>query len=232
MAAEKTIVLCSGGLNSAVAASIAMKEGPTALLHVRFGHRAAEHEAELFEQQADALGVKERLVIEMPHFAAIGGNARVNRKRPIEDALSMGGGESACYIPGMVGSLLSAGLTWALTIHGTKISIGVCEELGHPGPRTATIFPDYNREFIQLFNHACSVASPHRPISVEAPLVDLSRVEIIKLGQRLGTRFDLTWSCLSSGTTPCGGCIGCATRQRGFLDAALPDPVMLQPAAV
>ncbi|MBN2562668.1 MAG: 7-cyano-7-deazaguanine synthase [Phycisphaerae bacterium] len=230
MAKNKVVVLCSGGLNSAVVSSLAVREHPVAMLHVRYGHRAAQKEAELFEEQADIFGVRERLVVDMPHFATIGGNARVNRKRQIEDAMAMGDEESNCYMPGLVVGLLSAAFTWASTIGATKILVGVSEDLGPPGPKTSSIYPDYSREAVQLCNHLFGEVSPRGRISIEAPIVDLSRAEIVKIGHRLGTPFQLTWSCLSSGTEPCGACIGCATRNRGFLDAAIPDPIMLEPA--
>ena len=77
MAKERVLVLCSGGLNSAVTATIASHEHSLAMLHVRFGHRAAAKEAELFEKQADFYGADKKMVVELPHFAMIGGNGRV-----------------------------------------------------------------------------------------------------------------------------------------------------------
>lgn len=230
MAKDKAVVLCSGGLNSAVVTSIAVQDQAVALLHVRFGHRAADREAELFEKQADFFELRERLVIDMPHFSVIGGNARVSRKRQIEDALAIGEGHSNCYVPGLIGALVHAGHTWATTIGANKILLGMSENLGPPGPKTCKIFPDYSQEFLQLCNHLIRETSPWRSVAVEAPLIDLDRAEIVKLGHRLSTPFDLTWSCMSSGTAPCGGCIGCATRNRGFLDAGVPDPIMLATA--
>ena len=229
MTKDKAVVLCSGGLNSAVVTSIATKDHqPMAFLHVRFGHRAAQKEAELFEKQADHFDVRERLVIDMPHFAAIGGNARVSRKKQIEDALAIGEGGTNCHVPGLIGGLVSAAFTWAWTIGARKILLGVSENLGPPAPKTSELYPDYSQEYLQLCNHLCNEGSPGRQISVETPIIDLSRSEIVKLGRRLGTPFQLTWSCLSSCSEPCGACVGCATRSRGFLDAAIPDPISLE----
>jgi 7-cyano-7-deazaguanine synthase len=231
MTKDKAVILCSGGLNSAVVTSIATKEYQSiALLHVRLGDRAAQKETELFEQQAEHFGVRELLAVDMPHFAAIGGNARVSRKRQIEDALAIGDTVPNCYIPGLIGSLISAAFSWAWTIGAEKILLGVSENLGPPAPKTSVIYPDYSQEFIQLCNHLSSESSSGRRINVEAPVIDLSRTEIVKLGRRLNTPFELTWSCISSGTEPCGACVGCATRIRGFLDAAIPDPIMLDAA--
>lgn len=227
MVTEQAVVLNSGGLNSAVVTAMALKEYAVKLLHVRYGHRSQTRETTLFEKQAEFLGVKEKLIVDMPHFAVIGGNARVSRKRQIEDATAIGEGTSNCYVPGLISSLLSAAFNWACVLGATKIFVGVSEDLGPPGPKTNSMYPDYSRDYIQLCNHLLGEASRGKPITVETPLIDMSRTEIVKLGNRLGTPFELTWSCLSSSTEPCGGCVGCATRNRGFLDAAIPDPVLM-----
>lgn len=227
MASTKAIVLCSGGLNSAVITSLAKREHPTALLHVRFGHRAQAKETELFEKLTAHFEVREKMVVDMPHIAAIGGNARVNRKMHIEDALAMNSVESNCHVRGLIGSLLSAAFAWAQVIDASKVFLGVSENLGAPGPQTSAIYPDYSQEFIHLYNHLYTAASPNKPVTIVTPLIDLTRCEIVKLGRRMDTPFELSWSCISSGTQTCGACIGCATRNRGFLDAAVPDPLML-----
>lgn len=224
MTKEKAVVLCSGGLNSAVTATIALNEHDVALLHVRFEHRAADREAELFEKQAEYFETSQELVVNLPHLAMMGGSARINPDLHIEDVMTIGDGKSSSYIPGLIGTLLNVGFTWASTIGASKVFLGVSEELGPPAPRLSSIYPDYSREYIELCKHAYAIASPYRPITIEMPIIDLSRTEIVKLGNRLGTPFSLTWSCISSGTEPCGVCIGCATRNRGFLDAAIPDP--------
>ncbi len=232
MPSEKAIVLASGGLNSAVALSLAVKEYAVATLHVGLSHRASEREADLVERQADHYQIRDQLIVDMPHFALIGGNGRVSRKIQLEDALALREGETnCCYIPGLIGGLIHAAYTWARTLGATRIFIGISEDLGPPAAKTCTLYPDYSREFIQLCNHQLSVVTATHPVTIEAPLIDLNRSEIVKLGRRLETPFDKTWSCISSGTNCCGACIGCATRNRGFLDAALPDPAYLQAAA-
>lgn len=234
MSTQKSVVLASGGLNSAVAIAVAAQEGPVALLHARFAHRAAEKEADTFKRQAEHFSVREVITIDLPHFAAIGGNARVSRKLQLEDAHAIGGGEgpSNCNVPGLISALASTGLSWAAAIGATRVYLGVSEDLGPPAPKTRHVLPDYARENLLLLNHMYSVAWPYRTITLEAPLADLNRTEIIKLGRRLQVPFDATWSCISSGTQTCGACLGCATRARGFLNAAMPDPISPAVAAV
>jgi len=226
MGTEKAVVLSSGGLNSAVVTAIAGQDHSLALLHARFDHRAAEREAELFEKQADHFSADERLVVDLPYFAAIGGSARVSRKRTIEDAMAIGEGPSSCHVPGLIGTLAHAAFSWAAAMGASKVFIGVSENLGPPAPKTFLIYPDYSREYLLLLGHQFSVASAHQPITLESPLADLTRTEIVKLGRRLKAPFELTWSCLSSATQACGSCVGCATRARGFLNAAMPDPIV------
>ncbi len=230
MAKPKAIVLCSGGLNSAVMAAVAQQENTLAMLHVRFGHRAADRESQFFDRQVDQLDPAQHLAIDMPHFATIGGNARVSKKYALEDARAISDGKSNGYVPGMVGSLLSAAFSWASVIGAQRILIGLSEDLGPPGPRTSTIYPDYSREVVELCNQAFAMASVAKPISIEAPMIDLQRSDIIKLGRRANAPFEYTWSCLSNGEEPCGACIGCATRARGFVDAGIPDPLLVKEA--
>lgn len=228
MAKDKVIVLCSGGLNSAVVASIAAVDHRPALLHARVGHRTSERELDFFNKLANHLDVTDRLIVDLPYFAEVSGSARFGRKRPIEDAMAIGEGPSNCHIPGLIGALLSAAYTWAWAIDAPAVYVGISENLGSPAPRTNRIYPDFAREYLHLSGHLYDVASKGRSIALEAPLVDLCRADIIRLGKRMKTPFELTWSCVASDETPCGRCVGCATRSRGFLDAALPDPIMMQ----
>ncbi len=230
MRADKAVVLCSGGLNSAVVTSIARLEHDVTLLHVRWGHRCQSKELDLFERFADSVGITQRVVIDLPYFPEVGTSARVNKRRQLEDALAMSAGQNSSYMPGLIAALLAAGFTQASAIQATKVYIGVSENLGPPAPPTSRLFPDYSREYLQLFNHLYLSATPERAISIETPVIDLTRADIVRLGNRLATPFELTWSCMAGTAEPCGRCLGCATRNRGFVDAAVPDPLLRRPA--
>lgn len=228
MSKQRAVILVSGGLNSAVMTALTREDHDLCAMHARYGHRAADHEFDLFTKQADHFLIKERMTIDFPWFESIGGSARVNRKKQIEDVLSLSEAESNCHTPGLIGSLLSAAFNWAADLGAQTIFLGTCENLGPPGPRTSSVFPDHSRDYLQLAQQSMQIAFPWRRITIEAPLLDMSRAEIVKLGKRLKVPFELTWSCLSNGTKPCGGCLGCATRNRGFLDATVPDPLLLK----
>lgn len=230
MRTEKAVVLCSGGLNSAVVTSIARLEHDVTLLHVRWGHRCQAKEQDLFERLADSLGITQRIAVDLPYFAEVSGSGRLHKRRQLEDAQAISIGQNASYVPGLISALLSAGFAQASAIQASKVYIGVSENLGPPAPATARLFPDYSREYLQLFNHLYLSATPERAISIETPVIDLARADIVRLGNRLGTPFELTWSCMAGTAEPCGRCLGCATRNRGFIDAAVPDPLLRRPA--
>lgn len=232
MAKETAIVLCSGGLNSAVAAKVAAAEYTVALMYIRFAHRSSDKEEICFKRLVESLQPEKHLTVDMQHFAQIGGNARVSKKLQIEDAMAIGESGAHTYIPGLIGSLIGAAFNWADVIRASRIVIGVTEELGPPAPRLATIYPDHSREFLEITKQAYEAASPNRRVTLDMPLIDLKRAEIIKLGLRMCAPFRDTWSCLSSNEEACGACIGCATRNRGFAEAGVPDPLFCEATTV
>ena len=222
----RTVVLVSGGVNSCVAAAL-RESSPLALLHVRYPHRAADRELECFHALAKHLAVGETLEAELPHLARIPGNARVDRQIPIENAATLGDGEANTYGPGLMPAMLSTAFQWACAIDADRIVVGVSENLGPPGPPTATLYPDCRREVYQLFDELFRLSRPGKPaIRIVTPLIDLPRADIIRLGQRVGAPLHLTWSCYESNDKPCEQCYRCVTRARGFIEAGLPDPLL------
>lgn len=228
---QKSIVLCSGGLNSAVLVALAKEAGPIALLHVRYPHQAAARETAMFEKLAAHFDVADRLVVDLPHFGEIGGNARVEDRIDLEDAIAIKCAPSTCFVAGLMPTLIGVAFTWAERLESAQIWVGVSENLGRPGPMTSAAYPDYSREFLTTFEQALALASARPPIRIETPLIDLDRADIIRLGRQFEVPFKWTWSCLASGETPCQRCLGCATRVRGFIAAGQPDPVLLPAAA-
>ncbi|MFQ6048887.1 MAG: 7-cyano-7-deazaguanine synthase [Phycisphaerae bacterium] len=228
MANKIGIVLSSGGLNSCVLACMVRQEHQLALLHVEFGHRSAWREKNCFAQQAERLSAKEQLVVELSHLQLIGGNARVDSSLAIEDSLALAQDVCNSFIPGLIPTMLGLAQSWAATIGAEVVFLGVSENLGPPGPATASLYPDYRREFYQLYNQLLAYATrPRSPLRVETPLISRSRGEIVRLGRRLDAPFELTWSCLRSNDKPCQRCYNCASRARGFAEAGLADPLLV-----
>ena len=229
MAADKAIILTSGGINSAVAAAVAKEQYTAVLLHIAWGHRAADREPIAFEQTAANLKIEKTMVAEMSSLAMFGGNARVSRRIAVEDAVTLGSEAPATFMLGLMPSMLSVAATWAGAIGATKIIVGISENHGVAGPTISELYPDRRREFLQSFNLMLQYSKPaNRLLLVEAPLLDLSRAEVIRLGERLGVRYDSTWSCYRNSDTPCGRCHPCTTRAAGFMRSGIPDPLLLK----
>ncbi len=90
------------------------------------------------------------------------------------------------------------------------------------------MYPDNRREFFTNYQYMLESALPPRTkLQILTPLIDLSRTEIIRLGERYKVPFELTWSCYQGAEKPCGRCYGCANRTAGFIEAGLPDPLIL-----
>ncbi|HOQ87948.1 MAG TPA: 7-cyano-7-deazaguanine synthase [Phycisphaerae bacterium] len=230
---DKAVVLVSGGLNSAVLAAIAREQYEEHLLHVAWGHRAAERERSCFEAIAAHLRIERTLTADLGWIASLGGNSRTSRKIPMEEPTSLGKEVPSTFVLGLVPAMLAAAATWAGAIGAKRILIGTSEDHGVPGPAMSSFYPDYRREFVQTFNLMLEYAKPHgRELLVEAPLAELARQEVVLLAKRLKLPVEKTWSCYRDNDEPCGKCVGCTTRAAGFLRANIPDPLLLEPAKV
>jgi 7-cyano-7-deazaguanine synthase len=174
------------------------------------------------------MGIETSLRVEIPDLAAFGGNARASKRMSIEDASTLQKATPATFAFGILPSMLSVAATWANTLGARRIIVGISEDHGVPGPAISELYPDHRIEFIQTFNLMLKYAMPaDRELVVEAPLLDLTRPEVIRLGMRLDVPFKLTWSCYANNTNPCNRCLGCHNRSAGFLQAKLPDPLIL-----
>ena len=228
---DRAIVLLSGGINSTVAAAVAREKYELALLHIAWAHRAAERELAAFEQIAASMQIEQTLVAELQCMAIFGGNSRVSKRIPIEDADTLANNTPATFMLGLMPSMLSLAASWAGSIKAKRIILGISENHRTPGPAISELYPDYRRDFIQVFNLMLQYAKPpDRDLIVEAPLIDLSRSEVVQLGKRLKVPFDQTWSCYGNNNQPCGRCLACVTRAIGFLKTRIPDPLLLETA--
>jgi len=227
-AIEPAVVLYSGGLNAAVAAAIAAQEQPLALLHVHYGQQNQAGEDLAFEALAERIQPKERLTLDLPHIAKIAHGTKFDPRQPPPNWSESITRLAETSIPGLMAAMLTAAQAWAARIGASKVYLGISEKSAGPLPQLSAVRPEWSREFVQVWNHLQNVTSVDAPMVIEAPLIDLSRGEIVKLGARLDVPFELTRSCQASGDEVCGNCLGCASRAHGFLDAGLPDPILAQ----
>lgn len=225
---EKTpiaVVLLSGGLDSATTAAIALQQGfDLAALTMRYGQR---HQLELTAAKriAQALGVKKHIEQSID-LRAFGGSALTDDievpKSQTVDAITSG--IPVTYVPARNTIFLSFALAFAETIGSNDIFIGV-NAVDYSG------YPDCRPKFIEAFEQMARLATKAgisgQPISIHAPLISLTKAEIIQKGTSLDVPFDLTHSCYdpSPPGLACGHCDSCLLRLAGFADAGLKDPI-------
>jgi 7-cyano-7-deazaguanine synthase len=218
---KAAVVLFSGGLDSSTCLAIAKEEGfaPHALA-VRYGQRHA-HELRAAERVAAAMRVPLK-VIDLD-LRAIGGSAltgeiAVPKDAPIGDAIPV------TYVPARNTVLLALALGHAEVLAAQDLYIGVnaIDYSGYPDCR-----PAFVRAFESLANVATAAAVEGRArYTVHAPLMHLSKAEIVRRGTRLGVPFGLTHSCYDPDPRgrACGRCDSCRLRRQGFAEAGVPDP--------
>jgi 7-cyano-7-deazaguanine synthase len=215
------VVLFSGGLDSSTCLLIAREEGfaPHAL-GVRYGQRHA-HELRAAERVAAAVGVPLKIVD--LDLRAIGGSALTGEVAVPKDA-PIGERIPVTYVPARNTVLLALALGYAEVLGAQDLYIGVnaIDYSGYPDCR-----PAFVHAFESLANVATAAAVEGRArYAVHAPLVQLSKAEIIRRGTRLGVPYGLTHSCYDPDPEgrACGRCDSCRLRRQGFVDAGVPDP--------
>jgi 7-cyano-7-deazaguanine synthase len=219
------VVLLSGGLDSATAAAWARREGwRLSALSIDYGQR---HRCELDCARAVAadLGITDHVVLPVD-LAAFGGSALVDPgiavpKDPAGGPIAAG--IPVTYVPARNTVFLSLALAMAETRGAEAIVLGVnaIDYSGYPDCR-----PEFIAAFATLARLATKAAVEGRPLEILAPLVSLTKAEIIRLGLALGIDHGLTTSCYDPGADgrPCGACDSCRLRAAGFAAAGAVDP--------
>lgn len=216
------VVLLSGGLDSTTALAVARDAGFTCrALTVRYGQL---HEVELDAARriASSLGaVDHRIVnVDLPMLASSALTTvgiEVPKDRPLAE-IGAPGDVPATYVPARNTVLLSLALAWAETLGARDLFVGV-------NVLDASGYPDCRPEFIHAFEALAQVATRGGGFRVHAPLIELTKAEIILLGMRLGVDYALTHSCYDPvGDKACGRCDACILRKKGFAEAGVPDP--------
>ena len=227
MTTEKpAVILVSGGLDSATVLAIARAEGFTPYaLTIDYGQRH-RFELDAARRVCDALGVKRQVVQELD-LRAFGGSALTSDMEVPKDRSSdqMSTGIPVTYVPARNTLFLSLALGWAETLGAFDIFVGV-NAVDYSG------YPDCRPEFIAAFERLAMLATQvgvegRGTWKIHAPLIRLSKAEIIQKGTALGVDFGLTHSCYDpdSQGRACGHCDSCQLRLKGFADAGLVDPV-------
>ncbi|PYY15333.1 MAG: 7-cyano-7-deazaguanine synthase QueC [Acidobacteria bacterium] len=219
----KAIVLLSGGLDSATVLAIARRDGFTPhTLSFDYGQR---HRVELraAKQLAAAFGAEHSVMsFDLRQFggSALTGDIDVPKDRPESQ---MANGIPITYVPARNTIFLSFALGLAEVIGSTDIFIGV-NALDYSG------YPDCRPEFIAAFQSLANVATKSgvegHGVTIHAPLIQMTKAQIIAAGTALGVDYSLTSSCYdpSPDGYACGRCDSCQLRRKGFTEAGIPDP--------
>jgi 7-cyano-7-deazaguanine synthase len=224
---SKAVVLLSGGMDSCVSTAIARERhgaGNLALLHAGYGQRTQQRERRAFEDIADFYGVKERLVVQLDHFRAIGGSALTDRNISVpENEFGAPGPHGSAipvtYVPFRNAHFLSVAVSWAEAIGAGAIYIGAVAE-------DSSGYPDCRPEYYRVFQELIRVGTrPETQIAIETPVITLKKRAIIERGIELGAPLHLTWSCYQNEDVACGACDSCLLRLRAFAEAGVADPI-------
>jgi 7-cyano-7-deazaguanine synthase len=222
---DKAVVLLSGGMDSATAMAVARSNGHELYaLSFDYGQRH-RNELDCARKLAKFFKAKEHRVLKI-ELGKLGGSALTDEGIDVPDA--DGGWKDdqpipATYVPARNLVLLSIAAAYAETVGAEAVFIGA-NAIDYSG------YPDCRPEFLRAFEETarlgtkCGVSG--KPLRIEAPLLHLSKAQIVRLGASLLVPFEMTWSCYRGGKRPCGNCDSCQLRAKGFADAGIPDPLV------
>jgi len=218
---KSAIVLLSGGLDSATVLAIARSQGyRTFALSVHYGQRHIA-ELEAAGRVAKALGAHEHRVMGVD-LAGIGGSALTDTAMAVPETGSTTG-IPVTYVPARNTIMLSLALGWAEVVGATDIFVGV-NAVDYSG------YPDCRPEFIEAFERLANLATKAgvegARFAIQAPLITLSKADIIRTGISLGVDYGMTVSCYQADAAgrACGKCDSCRLRATGFAAAGVVDP--------
>lgn len=219
---ELAVVSLSGGLDSCVAAAMAHHQGrELALLHADYGQRTEARERQAFHAIADHYGVPShrRLVIAFDHLSRIGGSALTDPTIPLPEGDLERQGVPVSYVPFRNAHLLATAVSWAEVLGAGHIVVGFVEE-------DSSGYPDCREAFLKAFEVTANLGTkPETELKLHAPLIHLTKAQIVAKGLELGAPLHLTWSCYQGETLACGRCDSCLLRLRGFRQAGARDPI-------
>ena len=215
----RAVVLLSGGLDSAVSAAIALFEGYNlTALSLRYGQR---HEKELAaaKKLAQDLGITEHYIIDVD-IAQWGGSSLTDKflnipQKGIEPNII-----PSTYVPGRNTIFIALALSLAETKGAKAIFLGInaVDYSGYPDCR-----PDYLEAYQKLANLSSKAGIEDKAPQLIAPLLEDSKVDIVRRAIALGVSIEDTWSCYQGGEKPCGLCDSCRIRDRALIEAGYPE---------
>ena len=223
---KKAVVLLSGGIDSTTVMAIAKQEGFEIFSLSFFYGQRHFFEIEAARKVADTLGAKKHLILDID-LKKIGGSALTDDNLYVpkyKNTQRMPDEIPVTYVPARNTIFLSYALAWAEVLQSSDIFIGV-NAIDYSG------YPDCRPEYIESFERMANLATKagvegKTKLKIRAPLIHMSKGQIIRKGFELGVDFSITRSCYnpSSATLACGQCDSCLLRKQGFKEAGIIDP--------
>ncbi len=222
--AKKAVILVSGGLDSTTVVAMAKRQGYKCYtLSFDYGQRHRS-ELEAASRVSESMAVVEHKVVKLD-LGSIGGSALTDTSIDVPEAATSG--IPVTYVPARNTVFLSIALGWAEVLGANDIFLGVnaVDFSGYPDCR-----PEYITAFERMANLATRAAVEGQPLTVHAPLIDMSKAQIIQAGIELGVDYSKTVSCYQASLEgeACGRCESCRLRRQGFKQAGISDPTRYQ----
>lgn len=217
MPKSKAVVLISGGMDSLVCTALASRDHEVLGLHLNYGQRTERRERKAFKDICHYYGIKQCLEIDVSFLNKIGGSALTDPKIPVPD--SEISGIPVTYVPFRNTHLIAMAVSWAEIQGAEKIFIGAVEEDGSG-------YPDCRAGYFKAYENLIRIGTkPETRISLQTPLISLTKAQIVQKGHELKAPFRLSWSCYRNSRKACGICASCRLRLKGFHEAGLVDPL-------
>lgn len=220
---KRAVILLSGGIDSTTTLAIAIDEGIEPYpLSFSYGQRHSR-ELEAAEKICRHYGISQRHKIMDLDLRIFGGSALTDERIDVPIDRKITGEEiPVTYVPARNIIFLAIASAYAETIDANYIYIGA-NAIDYSG------YPDCRPEFIKAMETAINIGTRmgtlDRRIEIRAPIINMSKGEIIKKGMALGVPYNLTWSCYKGGKKACGRCDACKLRLKGFEEAGFKDPI-------